>query len=87
MTKTVVHPWSGLPVTQAEYDDRIVSLGRLSERVVQLESAVDTLRCIAAMGKKAGSEAAKNWLLTHGFPLEEGGYLPGKGFADEPSEL
>lgn len=45
-----------------------------------LDSAVEALRCIAAMGKKAGSETAKNWLLSHGFALEEGGYIPGKGF-------
>lgn len=47
-----------------------------------LESAVDMLRCIAAMGRKAGSESAKHWLLSHGYPLEPGGYIPGKGFDD-----
>lgn len=43
-------------------------------------SAVDVLRCIAAMGTTPGSETAQNWLLSHGFALEEGGYIPGKGF-------
>jgi hypothetical protein len=45
-------------------------------------SAITCLREIAAMGKKAGSERATQWLLQHGYPLEEGGYLPGKGFVD-----
>lgn len=47
-------------------------------------SAVQCLRDIAAMGKKAGSETAHHWLLTHGYPLEEGGYVPGRGFSDAP---
>lgn len=46
----------------------------------KLTSAVEALRDIAAMGKKAGSESAKNWLLSHGYALEEGRYVPGKGF-------
>jgi hypothetical protein len=49
-----------------------------------LASAITCLREIAAMGKKAGSERATQWLLQHGYPLEEGGYLPGKGFVDSP---
>lgn len=56
-----------------------------------LESAVECLRDIAAMGRKAGSETAKNWLYQHGYPLEEGGYVPGRGYASDyeksPSEI
>ena len=48
-----------------------------------LESAVECLRDIAAMGRKAGSETAKNWLYQHGYPLEEGGYVPGRGYASD----
>jgi len=45
-------------------------------------SAIDCLRDIAAMGNKAGSETAKNWLLQHGIPADDDeGYVPGKGFA------
>jgi len=45
-----------------------------------LRSAIDCLRDIAAMGKKAGSETARNWLIRYGYPMEDGGYVPGKGF-------
>ena len=48
----------------------------------ELESAIDCLRDIAAMGRKAGSETAKNWLQAHHYPLEEDGYVPGVGFAE-----
>lgn len=51
---------------------------------VEVESAIQCLREIAAMGKKAGSEAAQHWLLQHGYPLEDGGYVPGRGFLGEP---
>lgn len=59
-----------------------------------LDSAVDCLRDIAAlMGsktarrkvKEAGCDIAAHWLIRHGYPLEDGGYLPGKGFADNGS--
>jgi hypothetical protein len=53
----------------------------------ELESAIDCLRCIAAMGRKAGSESARHWLLQHGYPMEEGGHVPGKGFRDEPVNI
>jgi len=49
----------------------------------QLTSAVECLRDIAAMGRKAGSESAKNWLYQHGYPLEGGGYVPGRGYASD----
>lgn len=56
------------------------------QRVVpaeRLDSAITCLREIAAMGKKVGSERATQWLLQHGYPLEEGGYVPGaQGFGD-----
>lgn len=32
------------------------------------------------MGRKAGSETARNWLWQHGLPVEEGGYVPGLGY-------
>lgn len=47
-----------------------------------LASAVQCLREIADMGRKAGSETAKNWLYQHGYPREPDGYVPGKGFVD-----
>ena len=43
-------------------------------------SLLQCVREIAAMNRKAGSETAKNWLYQHGYALEEGGYIPGKGF-------
>lgn len=50
-----------------------------------LASAVNALREVAALkgtSKRQGknSEIAANWLIQHGYPLEEDGYLPGKGF-------
>lgn len=51
------------------------------ETAAPLDGAIEALRDIAAMGRKAGSETAKHWLLSHGYALEEGGYVPGKGFA------
>ena len=49
----------------------------------EMLSAIQCLREIAAMGKKAGSETAQHWLLQHGYPIEEGGYVPGaQGFGD-----
>lgn len=48
-----------------------------------LDSAVDCLRAIADMGKKVGSETAANWLQQHGFPREEDGYVPGRGFTPD----
>ena len=45
-----------------------------------LSSAIECLRDIASMGHKAGSETARNWLLSHGYALEDGGYVPGRGF-------
>jgi len=47
-----------------------------------LAYAVQCLREIADMGRKAGSETAKNWLLSHGYARTAGGYVPGKGFED-----
>jgi hypothetical protein len=50
---------------------------------VELNSAIQCLREIAAMNRKAGSETAQHWLLQHGYPIEEGGYVPGaQGFGD-----
>lgn len=51
-----------------------------------LESAVQCLREIADMGRKAGSETAKNWLIVHGLAREPGGYVPGKGFEETPTD-
>lgn len=44
---------------------------------------ITALREIAAMGNKAGSETAKHRLAQLGIPLEDGGYVAGKGFKDE----
>lgn len=49
-------------------------------KTATLESAVDCLRDIAAMSRKVGSETARNWLIAHGYALEDGGYIPGMGF-------
>jgi hypothetical protein len=46
----------------------------------EFDSAIQCLREIAAMNRKAGSETAQHWLLQHGYPIEEGGYIPGRGF-------
>lgn len=74
------HPANGLDVLTTR-------LRRESQfREAALQSAVDCLREIADMGKKAGSETATNWLQQHGIPREEGGYVPGKGFSDCASE-
>jgi hypothetical protein len=54
--------------------DRVCIEANQQERA----SAIACLREIAA----AGSELATQWLLQHGYPLEEGGYVPGKGFVD-----
>lgn len=48
-----------------------------------LDSAVESMRDIAAMGRKPGSEIAENWLLSHGYALDKDGCVPGKGFRDE----
>jgi hypothetical protein len=64
-------------------DEEIAGMDeQLAEVVAIKDSAITCLREIAAMGRKAGSERATQWLLQHGYPLEEGGYLPGKGFVD-----
>jgi hypothetical protein len=36
------------------------------------------------MTGSAGSETATNWLIAHGYALEAGGYIPGKGFEQAP---
>jgi hypothetical protein len=51
----------------------------------RLDSAINCLREIANLSKKMGSEMAASWLAQHGYPRDPGGYVPGKGFADEPS--
>lgn len=48
-------------------------------KTATLESAVDCLRDIAAMSRKVGSETARNWLIAHGYALEDGGYIPRNG--------
>lgn len=50
-----------------------------------LDSAIERLREIAALKgsskrQRVNSELAISWLLAHGYALEEGGYVPGKGF-------
>lgn len=45
-----------------------------------LDSAVECLRQIAALSRRQASDLAKNWLATHGYAREEGGYVAGKGF-------
>lgn len=59
------------------------SISFCEEQSAELSSAIECLRDIAAMGKKAGSETARNWLIANGHAREEGGYVPGKGF-EEP---
>jgi hypothetical protein len=62
-------------------DDEIAGMdAQLAETAGVRDSAIQCLREIAAMGKKAGSETAQHWLLQYGYPLEEGGYIPGRGF-------
>jgi hypothetical protein len=51
------------------------------------QSAIECLREIADMGKKAGSETAKNWLIKHQLARVEGGYVPGKGFVDNSTAI
>lgn len=46
-------------------------------------SAIECLREIADMGK-VGSETAKNWLITHNLARVDGGYVPGRGFEENP---
>lgn len=48
-----------------------------------MDSAINCLREIASLGRKAGSELAIQWLAQHGYPLEAGGYVPGRGFLGE----
>lgn len=48
-----------------------------------LDSAVECLRQIAALSRRQASDLAKNWLATHGYAREEGGYVAGKGFEAE----
>jgi hypothetical protein len=60
---------------------------RCAELETRLESAVDRLREIAAMKtvskrQRVNSELAINWLTSHGYALEEGGYRPGVGFEE-----
>ena len=56
-----------------------------------LNSAVERLREIAALKgtskrQRVNSELAISWLLAHGYPLTDGGYLPGKGFVDNEQQ-
>jgi hypothetical protein len=53
----------------------------------ELMSAVEALRDIASFKglskrQRINSERAITWLYAHGYPLEPGGYVPGKGFCD-----
>lgn len=57
-----------------------------------LESAIDCLRDIAAIKgtskrQRANSEIAANWLRTHGYAVEPGGYIPGVGYEDATPAL
>jgi hypothetical protein len=61
---------------------------RCAELEVQLASAVDRLREIAAMKtvskrQRVNSELAINWLTSHGYALEEGRYRAGVGFKED----
>jgi hypothetical protein len=47
----------------------------------ELHSAIQCLREIAALrGTSKCQKRAINWLYTHGYALQDGGYIPGKGF-------
>jgi len=70
--------------TCAKCDPTGVELNRLRH---ELHSAVEALREIAAMRgtskrQKVNCERAITWLYAHGYALEDGGYLPGKGFTE-----
>jgi hypothetical protein len=53
----------------------------------ELDSAIERLREIAALKgtskrQRVNSELALNWLISHGYAREPGGYVDGIGFED-----